>query len=107
MRTITPEFLDELIDFAPHGEDHGKAFAGQQREGAVAAFNMLARNGCAYLADEVGMGKTYVALGVMSVLRYLDPHARIVVIAPRENIQHKRVKELHNFVLLSNRCLSD
>ena len=99
MRTITPEFLDELIDFAPHGEDHGKAFAGQQREGAVAAFNMLARNGCAYLADEVGMGKTYVALGVMSVLRYLDPHARIVVIAPRENIQHKWVKELHNFVL--------
>ena len=61
----------------------------------MAAFNMLARNGCAYLADEVGMGKTYVALGVMSLLRYFDPHARIVVIAPRENIQRKWVKELH------------
>ena len=59
---------------------------------------MLARNGCAYLADEVGMGKTYVALGVMSLLRYFDPHSRIVVIAPRENIQRKWVKELHNFV---------
>ncbi|MDE0203537.1 MAG: DEAD/DEAH box helicase family protein [Rhodospirillaceae bacterium] len=111
MRTITPEFLDELIDFAPSGEDRGKAFAGQQSEGAVAAFNMLARNGCAYLADEVGMGKTYVALGVMSLLRYLDPHARIVVIAPRENIQRKWVKELHNFVhnnwrLVGNRVKS-
>ena len=98
MRRITPEFLDELIDFAPSGADRDKAFGSQQRDGTVAAFNMLARNGCAYLADEVGMGKTYIALGVMSLLRYFDPHARIVVIAPRENIQRKWVKELHNFV---------
>ena len=96
MRPITPELLDELIDFAP--ADRGKAFGRQQRDGTVAAFNMLARNGCAYLADEVGMGKTYVALGVMTLLCYFDPHARIVVIAPRRNIQHKWVKELHNFV---------
>ena len=98
MRSITREFLDKLIDFAPSGEDRDKAFGSQQRDGTVAAFNMLARNGCAYLADEVGMGKTYVALGVMSLLRYFDPHARIVVIAPRENIQRKWVKELRNFV---------
>ena len=98
MRRITREFLDELIDFAPSGADRDKAFGCQQRDGTVAAFNMLARNGCAYLADEVGMGKTYIALGVMSLLRYFDPHARIVVIAPRENIQRKWVKELHNFV---------
>ena len=98
MRSVTPEFLDKLIDFAPSGEDRDKAFGSQQRDGTVAAFNMLARNGCAYLADEVGMGKTYVALGVMGLLRYFDPHARIVVIAPRENIQRKWVKELRNFV---------
>lgn len=98
MRPITPEFLDELIDFAPSGADRDKAFGSQQREGTVAAFNMLARNGCAYLADEVGMGKTYIALGVMSLLRYFNPHARIIVIAPRENIQRKWVKELRNFV---------
>ena len=98
MRPITSGFLDELIDFAPSGADRDKAFGSQQRDGTVAAFNMLARNGCAYLADEVGMGKTYVALGVMSLMRYFDPHSRIVVIAPRENIQRKWVKELHNFV---------
>ena len=98
MRLITPEFLDKLIDFAPSGADRDKMFGHQQREGTVAAFNMLARNGCAYLADEVGTGKTYVALGVMSLLRYFDPHARVVMIAPRENIQHKWVKELRNFV---------
>ena len=98
MRPITPEFLDELIDFAPSGADRDKAFGSQQRDGTVAVFNMLARNGCAYLADEVGLGKTYVARGVMNLLRYFNPHARIVVIAPRENIQRKWVKELHNFV---------
>lgn len=98
MRSITPEFLDELINFAPSGADRDKAFGSQQRDGTVAVFNMLACNGCAYLADEVGMGKTYVALGVMSLLRYFDPHARIIVITPRENIQRKWVKELHNFV---------
>ena len=98
MRPITPGFLDELIDFAPSGADRDRAFGSQQRDGTVAAFNMLARNGCAYLADEVGMGKTYIALGVMSLLRYFNPHARIIVIAPRENIQRKWVKELRNFV---------
>ena len=79
MHSITPEFLDELIDFAPSGADRDKGFGRQQREGTVATFNMLARNGCAYLADEVGMGKTYVALGVMGLLRYFNPRARIVV----------------------------
>ena len=47
------------------------------------------------------MGKTYVALGVMALLRYFDPRARIIVIAPRENIQRKWVKELQNFVRMN------
>ena len=44
------------------------------------------------------MGKTYVALAVMGLLRFQQPDARIVVIAPRENIQLKWIKELRNFV---------
>ena len=43
-------------------------------------------------------GKTYVALGVFGMLRHLHPTARVMVIAPRENIQRKWVKELKNFV---------
>jgi hypothetical protein len=45
----------------------------QQLEGAVALHNMLARQGIAYLADEVGMGKTYIALGVVALMRRLNP----------------------------------
>ena len=104
MKTVSPEFVDELINFAPTEDARKMGFADAQRDGTVALFNVLQRNKVAYLADEVGMGKTYVALGVMALVRYLDPHARIVVIAPRENIQRKWVKELKNFVR-NNWCI--
>ena len=99
-------FASKLIDFsgsddnrrgpgAPHLDS---SFARGQLEGTVAAYNLLAENRVAYVADEVGMGKTYVALGVMGLLRHLRPDARVLVIAPRENIQLKWIKELGNFV---------
>lgn len=71
--------------------------AQDQLEGAVAVHNILQRHGVAYLADEVGMGKTYVALGVAALLRHFTPHLRILVVAPRENIQRKWQRELGVF----------
>ena len=44
------------------------------------------------------MGKTYVALGALALFRHFDPGFRVLVIAPRENIQRKWMKELRNFV---------
>jgi superfamily II DNA or RNA helicase len=98
VKTVSVEFAQELIDFAPTAQSRTMGFGESQLQGAVAAYNMLARNGVAYLADEVGMGKTYVALGVVGILRHLKPDARVMVIAPRENIQRKWIKELGNFV---------
>ena len=63
--------------------------ARDQLEGAVAIHNILHRHRVAYLADEVGMGKTYVALSVVALLRHYRPDLRLLVIAPRENIQTK------------------
>jgi len=71
--------------------------ADEQLEGAVAIHNILEKNRVAYLADEVGMGKTYVALGAMALFRHFQPDFRVLVIAPRENIQRKWMKELRNF----------
>ena len=97
--TLTTAYVSQLIDFsAESGGDKESGFARSQLEGTVALFNMLATNKIAYLADEVGMGKTYIALGVISLLRHVNPHARVVVITPRENIQHKWIKERSNFV---------
>ena len=85
----------ELIDF--NASDIGAARAEEQLAGAVAMHNILERHNVAYLADEVGMGKTYVALGVMALFRHFDPEFRVLIIAPRENIQRKWMKELGNF----------
>ena len=98
MKTISVECAGRLIDFAPSMEQRGREFARDQLHGSVAVHNMLARNRVTYLADEVGMGKTYVALGAMALLRHFHPRARIIVIAPRQNIQRKWVKEYRNFV---------
>lgn len=98
LKTVSEELARELIDFAPTARDQELGFGESQLWGAVAAHNMIARNGVAYLADEVGMGKTYVALGVLGIMRHLNPALRTMIITPRENIQRKWVKELNNFV---------
>ena len=105
MKRVHEDFARELIDFSGAarkvtGARRGitSSFARSQLRGAVASYNMLAKNRVAYIADEVGMGKTYVALGVMGLVRHFRPEARLLVIAPRENIQRKWVKELGNFV---------
>lgn len=100
MKRISVDLAGRLIDFDPRNPDdtHTRGFGRSQLDGTVAAYNMLVDNQVAYIADEVGMGKTYVALGVMGLLRHFKPDARIVVIAPRENIQLKWIKELRNFV---------
>ncbi|APV51641.1 hypothetical protein BWI17_19255 [Betaproteobacteria bacterium GR16-43] len=72
--------------------------ADEQLQGSVALHNILCKERVAYLADEVGMGKTYVALGAVALFRHFDPAFRVLVIAPRENIQHKWQKEMRNFV---------
>lgn len=93
-----------LVDLATAGAllDFGARMgqgprAEEQLQGAVAIHNILQRHRVAYLADEVGMGKTYVALGTAALFRHFNPRFRTLVIAPRENIQQKWKKELGNF----------
>lgn len=87
---------EQLLDYDARLRDPRRAR--EQLEGAVALHNILCRHNVAYLADEVGMGKTLVALGVVALFRHYHPSFRILVIAPRENIQRKWVKEFKNFV---------
>ncbi len=79
-----------ILDFS--GGDPRLASLGElQLEGAVALYNMIAdpNVGIGYLADEVGMGKTYVALGVTSLMRYFNPALRVLYICPSRNVQEK------------------
>jgi len=88
----------QLLDFRGLTHSISRDAARGQLEGAVALHNILQDKRVAYLADEVGMGKTYVALGAIALFRHFDPRFRLLVIAPRENIQKKWMKELRNFV---------
>ena len=60
-----------------------------QLEGVSAIYNILCKHGFAYLADEVGMGKTYQALGLVALLWNERPDARVLFISPRQNLQVK------------------
>ena len=110
IQPISLETANALINFSGRSEA-AKEFSPIQLEGAVAIHNILAREGFAYLADEVGMGKTYVALGAISLMRHFNPTLRVLYLAPRANIQQKWLKEIGNFVqnnwkVLDNRVKS-
>lgn len=89
----------EILDFS--GGDPNLEYLGElQLRGAVALHNMIAtpKVGMGYLADEVGMGKTYIALGVVSLLRYFNPALRVLYICPSANVQEKwHKREYINF----------
>lgn len=93
-----PERIQELIDFSG-GLDEYKSLATLQSRGVAALHNRLCESGrrFAYLADEVGMGKTYQALGVAAALWATKPEARIVFISPRQNLQTKWERDFDNF----------
>ncbi len=93
---IPLELARELLDMG--ATIGGGARGEEQLQGSVALHNILQKHGVAYLADEVGMGKTYVALGVVALMRHFNPDLRLLVIAPRGNIQRKWMKEMGNFV---------
>jgi len=56
--SITPCDVEELIDFTVPGNEETKSMATMQRKGVAALYNILCDGHVAYLADEVGMGKT-------------------------------------------------
>ena len=100
--TVSVDLARELLDMGARLRGPGVNLpdppqATEQLRGAVALHNILLREGVAYLADEVGMGKTYVALGAVALFRHFQPSFRVAVIAPRENIQQKWMKEWFNF----------
>ncbi len=99
MKSIAPIGMGLAAQLINFGGKHPGAFsfAEQQLQGAVALHNILAKERFAYIADEVGMGKTYVALGMIALMRHFHPDLRVLYLVPRENLQRKWQKEIHNF----------
>lgn len=89
----------KLLDLSG-GKEELEGLGKLQLEGAVALQNHLADPdvGLGYLADEVGMGKTYIALATVALMRYFNPMLRVLYLCPSRNVQEKWVREYQAFV---------
>ncbi|TCG09286.1 hypothetical protein BZM27_06505 [Paraburkholderia steynii] len=88
----------ELLDMS--GKLKGFEDVGaKQLDAAVALHRMLLTHGSAYLGDEVGMGKTYVALATVALFRHLQRGFRVLYLAPSQNVLSKwHGRELPAFI---------
>ena len=99
--SVSVEQIQSLMSFG--GKDPvsraatSKAMVKQQTEGVAALCSILQKQPFAYLADEVGLGKTVQALGVAAWCRHENANSRILVITPREVIQRGWVTEFELF----------
>ena len=106
MFKITPKYLTHYINFYygkdncnwKYDKDEDNNIAKIQAEGTAKLWNLLLEKDIALLADEVGMGKTYQALGVMLTLWLQKPDAKVLLYAPNENVAIKWVNEYNNFI---------
>jgi hypothetical protein len=91
-KKVRPQGVSEWINFDASDEawQYGcgdpKSMPSIQTEGVAYLWNLLATRRVALLADEVGMGKTFQALGVAALLWRLKPHAKVLVMAPNRDI---------------------
>jgi len=80
----------------------GHELANRQLAVIEKSYQYLSRpgNNVIYIADEVGLGKTYIAAGIASLFRHFSPDMaahKDLIIVPKENLQEKWQKELRNF----------
>jgi hypothetical protein len=100
---LTPQAVSDYINF--NGEDRlwtyraaDVSMAARQAEGVAYLWNTLAAQDVALLADEVGMGKTFQALGVIAMLWQAKPDARILIMAPNRDICRHWMREYKSFL---------
>lgn len=88
----------ELIDMTSgqEGPTWG-AIAREQLLGAVDLYDRLGKRRVAWLCDEVGLGKTYVAMAVAALVRRQHPNARILYLLPSSRLLPKWTRELNLF----------
>ncbi len=106
---LRPEQVSDWINFDAqdaawqYQADAPPGMASLQTEGVAHLWNLLSRHRLALLADEVGMGKTFQALGVAALLWKIKPAARVLVMAPNRDICAHWQREFNAFTRLHYR----
>ncbi len=102
---ITPEYISQLINFYSNTiepkwtyDPKGTDMRNLQVKGSARVYNLLEEQKLALLADEVGMGKTIQSLAVCAALWNEKPDAKILILAPRDEIAKNWEKEYQTFI---------
>lgn len=101
---LTPQLVSTWINFEGRNPDwqysgsNRESMAAKQTEGVAYLWNLLSRERVALLADEVGMGKTFQALGVAALLWKMKPNAKVLVMAPNRDICRHWRREFESFI---------
>ena len=92
------EEIKTYIDLSLDG--FNKLVAEVQLETAIDLYDKLHQpDGVAYLADEVGMGKTFVSIALMTLCWQFSPrYQRILVIAPKQTVQRGWIRKYNQVV---------
>lgn len=88
--------LDNLVKFQLGNQNVPDLFE-TQKKGVIGIINILKEKNIAILADEVGMGKTIQSIAIISILINNKPDARVLIFAPREEVQRNWCKEFEEF----------
>jgi hypothetical protein len=94
---LLPTDVGQLIDLTKVDDPATQSMAQLQLEGVATLYNILCEHPLAYLADEVGMGKTYQALALAALVWNENPHARLLFVSPRANLQIKWIEDYKRF----------
>ena len=105
-KNISPEELTKFVSFYRSEKNRNLEFNSynpismqhKQAEGAAYLFNLLNEKKLGLLADEVGMGKTIQSLAVCAALWQQKPEARILILAPRNEVAFNWKREYETFI---------
>jgi hypothetical protein len=102
MSTMTLAQLRQIINLGARAQADKipRADIERQEHTVLRARALLEQQPGVVLADEVGMGKTFEALGVAALVHHAKPRAKIVIITPGPDLNTKWIKELDHFAAI-------
>lgn len=102
LRTLYQLYGGEVEELA--AEDRGLPLTNFQKHGAARAMRLIHETGGAIVADEVGLGKTFIAGEIMKA--YVDRRQRALLICPAQLRDTTWRKFRHAQQLMNVECLS-
>ncbi|MFM0591949.1 SNF2-related protein [Paraburkholderia dilworthii] len=106
---LTAQAVRSYIDFDGHdaARTSPSAQAVLQSEGVAALWHLLQSQSFAYLADEVGMGKTRQAMGIIATQFLRKPDSRVVIVCSSATLQRQWQSEWSEFLRTCYKLLDD